>query len=66
MVSWVTGFFQAQPEQEATVLIAGDCHSLKPLIVGNVFISGFWKVGINTARLVALALPPSPEAELMQ
>ena len=46
-VSEVIVFDQDQPEQGATVPMAGDCHAVNPLIFGKVLIIGFWNAGIR-------------------
>jgi hypothetical protein len=45
--SVVIVFDQAQPEQVATVPMAGDCHEVNPLIFGKDLIIGFWNPGIK-------------------
>ena len=45
--SEVIVFDQDQPEQVATVPIAGDCQDVNPFILGKVLIIGFWNAGIR-------------------
>ena len=65
-VSEVIMFDQDQPEQVATVPMAGDCHEVNPLIFGKVLMIGFWNPGIRELLDIVADVPPSPEATDLQ
>jgi hypothetical protein len=57
---------QAQPEQVAIVPIGMETLDEIPPITGYLPTVGLAKDGTRLPRLVAVAVPPSPDAELMQ
>jgi hypothetical protein len=64
--SELIGFDHDHPEQFATVPICIHSPSETPVIIGYFAINGLAKEGTALARLIAVAEPPSPDAELMQ
>ena len=64
--SELIGFDHDHPEQNATVPICVHTPSEIPLIDGYFAINGLANAGTALARLIAVAEPPSPDAELMQ